>query len=343
MKRGAFLKTLGLGTASLPFVKPATARPVQNQHPLVKPRRLKEGDTIALTAPAGIVYGDDEFDKMQEALESFGLNVRFGEFVRRRYGYFSGTDHQRALDLNRFFADSSVDAIMAVRGGWGGSRILPHLDFDLIARNPKIYCGFSDNTTLHLAFLKQCRMVSYHGPNGNSDWTGLTKESFRNVLMEGKKASFHSNSYVETITPGTAEGPLIGGNLTILTTSLGTGYQPDVSGAVLFVEDVGEPVYKVDRMLTHLKSSGMLDQINGFIFGRCTNCENGSGDNRFTMMEIFQHHIKPLGIPAIYGADIGHEEDNFTLPIGIPARLDAGEGTFRLLESGVDLGDEESE
>lgn len=342
MRRGDFLKTFGFGAMALPILNNSSAvqtRPAQ----LVKPKRLQEGDTIALTAPAGIVYGDDEFERMRKELESFGLNVKFGEFVRKKYGYLSGTDQQRALDLNRFFADRSVDAIMAVRGGWGCARILPYLDFGLIARNPKIYCGFSDNTTLHLAFLQKCGMVSYHGPNGNSDWTKLTKKSFRDVLMDGKKAAFHSKSSVETITAGTAEGPLIGGNLTILTTALGTGYQPDLNGAILFVEDVGEPVYKVDRMMTHLARAGMLDGIKGFIFGRCTDCENGSGDNKFTMMEIFHHHIKPLGVPAIYGADIGHEEDNFTIPVGITARLDASNGVFELQESGVSEDDVRNE
>lgn len=332
MKRSDFLKTFGLGTVSLPFL---TAAASSSTSPLVKPKKLKKGDTIALTAPAGIVYGDDEFERMRDILESFGLRVKFGEFVRKRFGYFSGNDHQRALDLNRFFADPSVDAIMAVRGGWGCARIIPYLDFDLIARNPKIYCGFSDNTTLHLAFLQKCGMVSYHGPNGNSDWTDLTKNSFRDVLIEGKTPVFKSNSHVETITKGEAEGPLIGGNLTILTTALGTPYQPDLDGAILFVEDVGEPVYKVDRMLTHLKRSGVLDNIRGFIFGRCTRCENGSGDNQFTMMEIFHHHIKPLNIPAVYGVDIGHEEDNFTIPVGIRARLNADDGTFEMLERAV--------
>lgn len=333
MKRGDFLKTFSFGAASLSFLNRRGISFPQKH--LVKPQRLKEGDTVALTAPAGIVYGDDEFEKMHEVLESFGLKVRFGEFVRKRFGYFSGTDQQRALDLNRFFADRTVDAIVAVRGGWGCSRILPYLDFDLITRNPKIYCGFSDNTTLHLAFLQYCGMVSYHGPNGNSDWTDLTRENFREVLMEGKRAIFQSNSHVDTITAGIAEGPLLGGNLTILTTSLGTDYQPDLTGAILFVEDVGEPVYKVDRMLTHLIRAGTLEGLKGFIFGRCTDCEKGSGENRFTMMEIFHHHIKPLGIPAVYGVDIGHEEDNFTIPVGIGARLDANSGIFELTEKAV--------
>lgn len=335
MKRRDFFKYAGAGLGSLSLPEARGLSLLSNHPPLVKPKRLNRGDTIALTAPAGIVYDDTEFDRMQDELESLGLNVIFGEFVRKRYGYFAGHDHQRALDLNRFFASPDVDAIMAVRGGWGCSRILPHLDFDLIKKHPKIYCGFSDNTILHLALRKYCGFVTYHGPNGTSAWTDLTRSSFQEVLMEGKKTVFTSNSYIETIAAGEAKGPLMGGNLTLLTTSLGTPYQPDLSGAILFVEDVGEPVYKVDRMLTHLKAAGLLDEINGFIFGRCTDCEKNVGENDFTMMEILDQHLKPLEIPVIYGADIGHEEDNFTLPLGIDARLHAGKKVFELLEEAV--------
>lgn len=335
MKRRDFIKYagIGLGTVSVPFQQKKSE--FFTQDTLIKPAKLKPGDTIALTAPAGIVYDESEFNRMQEELESMGLQVVFGEFVKERHGYFSGNDHQRALDLNRFFADPEVDAIMAVRGGWGCSRILPHLNFEMIREHPKIYCGFSDNTTLHLALRKYAGLISFHGPNGTSKWTELTRNSFRQVLMEGAMAEFRSNSSVETLTGGTAEGPIIGGNLTILTTSIGTPYQPDLTGAILFIEDIGESVYKVDRMLTHLKSAGILDQINGFIFGRCTDCEEDSGNNSFTMMEVLRHHIQPLNIPAIYGADIGHEDDNFTIPVGIQGRLNAGSRTFELLERAV--------
>lgn len=332
MKRHEFLKTAGMGALSLPFYdKKGEKLPGQK---LVKPKRLKEGDTIALTAPAGIVFDESEFDKMRENLESIGLRVVFGEYAKSRHGYFAGNDYQRALDLNRFFANPDVDAIMAVRGGWGCARILPHLNVNLIKRNPKIYCGFSDNTTLHMWLQKKCGFVSFHGPNGTSEWTDLTRNSLKSVLMDGDKAQYKSNSEVKTLAPGVAEGFLTGGNLTILTTSLGTEYQPDLDGALLFLEDIGEPVYKVDRMLTHLARAGILDNINGFIFGRCTDCEDP--DRRFfTMEEMIKQHIIPLRIPAVMGVDIGHEPDNFTIPIGVRARFDANEGVFELLESGV--------
>jgi muramoyltetrapeptide carboxypeptidase len=333
MKRKDFLKTVGLGSAAIPFLD--IQRDGIKSDKIIKPKRLKEGDTVALTAPAGIIYDEEQFDDMASQLRSFGLNVRFGEFVKKRYGYFSGTDHQRALDLNRFFADDEIDGIVAVRGGWGCSRILPFLDFDLIRENPKIYCGFSDNTTLHMAFLSYCGFTSFHGPNGNSEWTDLTQSSFKDVLMKGEKVNYISNSRVDRISSGVASGRFIGGNLTILTTALGTDYQPNTEGAILFVEDVGEPVYKIDRMLTHLHRAGVMDGIHGFIFGRCTNCEKERSENDFTLKQILDHHIKPLGVPAIFGADIGHEKDNFTIPIGLLGTLNADQGVFSLDEEAV--------
>ena len=332
MKRSDFLK-FG-GTAMLtPFI-PFGAKEGYPVPERVKPQALKPGDTIGLTAPAGIVFEEEEFDRMKKVLEEFGLNVRFGEHVKKRHGYFSGTDEERAEDLNNMFADDSIDGIMAVRGGWGCARILPFLDFDIIRKNPKVYCGFSDNTTLHHAFLAFSGLVSYHGPNGNSDWSDLTKDYFQKVIMKGEQAEFISNSIVRTINPGKAEGVLIGGNLTILTTGLGTMYQAAAENVILFVEDIGERTYKIDRMLTHLSRAGILERINGFVFGKCTDCSAGS-DPTFTFQQVLNQHLKPLDIPVIMNADIGHEEDNFTLPQGVKAVLDTDRGSIKLLEKPV--------
>lgn len=331
MRRKDFLKTAGLGMAGFSIFAGASKK---DYNSLVKPKRLKEGDKVALTAPAGIVYDEEEFDRMKKELESFGFEVVFGEYVKERFGYLAGTDRQRANDLNRFFADPDIDGIVAVRGGWGCARILPYLDFEMIKNNPKVYCGFSDNTTLHMAFLHRANLISFHGPNGTSDWTDLTKKSFRSVLMNAEKSVFNSESDIELIFPGTAEGRLMGGNLSILTTTLGTDYQPDTEGAILFVEDIGEPVYKIDRMLVHLNQAGMLDRLAGFIFGRCSNCPDPS-NSQFTLKEVLQQQIQPLGIPAVMGMDISHDPDNFTVPQGVMARFDSGNRSLKLLESAV--------
>ena len=164
-----------------------------------------------MVAPAGIIYEETEFERMKSELQNFGLQTVFGDHVRNRHGYLAGTDANRASDLNRMFENPDIDGIMAVRGGWGCARILPYIDFQMISRNPKVYCGFSDNTTLHHAFMAYSNLHTFHGPNGNSEWTDLTKRSFESVVMNGDRTSYRSNSSVKTLVPGIATGRLIGG------------------------------------------------------------------------------------------------------------------------------------
>ncbi len=331
MKRTDFLKTLGTVSVAPWFIGSSDNGKIKR---LIKPARLKRGDTVGLAAPAGIVFNDDDYIRMRRVLAEFGLRSVFGSNVKNRHGYLAGTDRERAENLNQMFVDPDINGIMAVRGGWGGARILPWLNFKAIARNPKVYCGFSDNTTLHHALAAYCGMVSFHGPNGASEWTDLTRQSFKSVVMDAEKSSYESASTVETITPGKVTGRLIGGNLTILTTTLGTSYQPDFKKAILFIEDIGERSYKIDRMLAHLHHAGALGQLAGLVFGKCTDCSAGPPPT-FSIREVINQHIKPLNIPAIFNADIGHEDDNFTLPMGIEAELDADGGIITLLEPGV--------
>ncbi|MEX2456676.1 MAG: LD-carboxypeptidase [Balneolaceae bacterium] len=332
MKRSDFFKSAGALAVSSTFLGKAVN--AQNKPLRIKPNRLKEGDTIGLVAPAGIIFDGEEFNRMRSVLEEMGFKVKFGDHVRKRHGYFSGEDEERAEDLNRMFADDEVNGIIAVRGGWGCARILRYLDFDMIRKNPKVYSGFSDNTTLHLAILAYSGLVTFHGPMGNSTWSDLTRKYFHEVLVEGKMSEMKSKSKVKTIQDGKSQGGLIGGNLSILTTSLGTPYQPDTRGGILFLEDIGESSYKIDRMLTHLREAGMMEDLAGFVFGKCTNCGDGTQPT-FTLEEVLKQHIEPLGIPAIYGADISHEDDNFTLPMGLQADLNADDGTITLLEEAV--------
>lgn len=331
MNRSQFIRLSSMGAVTLPV---GLTKKSEEKRELIKPKRLEKGNKVAFTAPAGLLHDHRDFRRMREVMESMGLEVVFGEFVRERHGYFAGTDYQRALDLMRFFDDDTVDAIVAVRGGWGCARILPHLDYNVIKANPKIYCGFSDNTTLHLAFNKHCGLVTYHGPNGASEWTDITKSSFIKTLMDGEDVMYTSPQGFTVINPGVAKGRLIGGNLTILTTAIGTDYQPDLTDSILFVEDIAEPPYKIDRMLTHLKRSNMLDKLSGFIFGQCTNCAEPRGAN-FTIEEVLNDHIKPLGIPAMIGKDIGHDPDNLTIPVGLQAELNSKTGTLKALETTV--------
>lgn len=332
MKRSDFIKKTGAAAFTASWAAAGKKEIIKQD--LLRPKKLKPGDTVGLVAPAGIIYDLEEYVLMRRVLADFGLETVFGDHVYKRHGYLAGTDRERANDLNAMFVDREINGIMAVRGGWGCARIIPFLDFKSIARNPKVYCGFSDNTTLHHALLAHCGIISFHGPNGNSDWSELTKNSFRSVVMDGSASEYTSDSNVEILQQGVAHGRLIGGNLSILTTTLGTSFQPDANGAILFLEEVGEDTYRIDRMFAHLKQAGILDQISGFIFGKCTDCSAGNPPT-FEVKEVLEHYILPLKIPAIINADIGHEQDNFTLPMGVQAELNADEGSFRLLEPAV--------
>lgn len=339
MDRKKFLKSAGALAAGGSLIR-NRFEPVELISSPVFPKALKTGDKIAFVAPAGIIFEKDDFARMERVMELKGYRVTFGENVRKRWGYFSGTDRERAEDVNRMFADPDVNAILAVRGGWGCSRILEYIDFDAIKNNPKIYCGFSDNTALEMAIYKKTGLVTFHGPNGNSEWTEFTRRHFSSVLKDGEKTNMQipaaEKPDARTISSGKATGKLLGGNLTIIVSLLGTPYMPDLTGAILFTEDIGEQVYRIDRMLTQLKLAGVLDKISGFVFGQCYDCDEGS-DPTFQLSEILDQHLKPLGIPAFSGTMISHLDNIFTVPQGTRAEMDADELTIRLLEPAVSL------
>lgn len=303
---------------------------------LIKPPRLKEGATLGLVAPASPIYDPAQFDEMLVTLEGLGYNLKLGEHVRDRNGYLAGKDEDRAQDLMDMFTDDSVDGILCVRGGWGCNRILPLLDFKVIKKNPKVFAGFSDITSLHMAILKKTGLITFHGPVGKSEWNSFTLNSWNKVVKAGSEFRYtipedDVNNF--TITKGKATGKLLGGNLSVLVSLIGSEYLPDFKDAILYLEDVGEDVYRIDRMLTQLKLSGILDEINGFVFGKCTDCDAGS--NSLSLKEVFADHISLLDIPAFYGAMISHESKNVTLPVGVQAGISAEDKTIQLLETGV--------
>lgn len=346
MDRRAFLTTL----AALPA---AAALPAQQPKPrgsvtIIKPRRLTAGDTVGLVAPASATFNTVDLEIARESLQALGLTVKVGRHLLGRHGYLAGGDKDRAADINTFFADPSVRAVLPIRGGWGSSRILPYLDFAAIRTHPKVVLGFSDITALLLSIHARTGLVTFHGPNGMGRWDGWSVDYLKRVLfngeavrMENPKELSDRNSLtpienrVQTIIPGTARGRLLGGNLTVLTAIIGSPYLPDFNGSILFLEDVGEDLYRVDRMFTQLKLAGVLEQIRGFVFGTCAECEPGEGFASLTMEEIFADHIKPLGVPAWFGAMIGHQMPQWTVPLGIDATIDATHGTITLNEPAV--------
>jgi muramoyltetrapeptide carboxypeptidase len=284
-----------------------------------------------------------------ESLGALGLNVRLGDHLMARHGYLGGDDKARAADINALFADPAVAAIHPIRGGWGSSRVLPYLDYDVIRRHPKVILGFSDISALLLAIHAKTGLVTYHGPIALGRWDAFSIDYYRRVLFDGESVTYgnkrelsernalvQTEFRVQTIAPGTARGRLLGGNLTVLTTILGSPYLPDWNGAILFAEDVHEEPYRIDRMLTQLKLAGVLDGLKGFVFGSCAECEPGEGNYAvLTLEEIFADHIKPLGIPAWHGAMIGHQQPQWTLPEGVEVEIDATAGTIHLLGAAV--------
>lgn len=330
--------------AALPRDTGGYARPAGL--PIIKPRRLAAGDTVALVAPASATFETTDLDIAKESLEALGLKVALGGHLLDRHGYLAGQDRDRARDINRFFADPGVKAVLPIRGGWGSSRLLPHLDFEQIRRNPKVVLGFSDITALLLAIFAKTGLVTFHGPNGMGRWDAFSADWVRRVLFDGQAVTMENpadrgeflaqtENRIQTITPGVARGRMLGGNLTVLTAIVGSSYLPDWDGAILFLEDVGEDIYRVDRMMTTLKLAGILDRISGFVFGTCSECEPGEGFGSLTLEEVFNDHVKPLGVPAWRGAMIGHRMPQFTIPVGIQVEIDAAAGRIRMLEPAV--------
>jgi len=316
--------------------------------PIARPPRLQAGDAVGIVAPASATFQTVDVDIARESLEALGLTVKIGRHVLSRHGYLAGGDKERADDINTFFADPSIKALVPIRGGWGSSRVLPHLDYDTISRNPKVVVGYSDITALHLAIHARTGLVTFHGPNGMGRWDSWSLDYFKRVLfgaealtmtnldkLSDRNALTPTEHRAQTITAGTARGRLLGGNLTVLTAILGSPYVPSFDGAILFLEDVGEDLYRVDRMFTQLKLAGVLDVVRGFVFGTCAECGPGEGFASLTLEELFADHITSLKIPAWFGAMIGHQTPQWTVPIGVEAEIDASKGTITLLSPAV--------
>lgn len=314
---------------------------------LVKPPRLRPGDTVGLIEPAGFTDDAFDLDLVTDTIRAMDLKPRLARHLTDRHGYLAGTDADRAADVNAMFADRDVRAVFAVRGGWGCARILPLLDFATIRANPKLLIGFSDITALHLAFAAKAGFTTIHGPNAASSWGSFSWDGFRAVAFDGAMPTFanppgHEDRLaqragrIRTFHPGKASGRLLGGNLTVLAALMGTPWLPDFTGAILFIEDIGEAPYRIDRMLTQLALGGVLGKLAGVVFGQCTDCgASGPSYGGFTLSQVLQQHLAPLGIPAFQGAQFGHVANQFSLPVGVRAEMDADLGTIRLLEPAV--------
>jgi muramoyltetrapeptide carboxypeptidase len=328
---------------------PALALSAQTTTGLLRPPALKPGDTIGLITPATYVSDPDRIALALRTIEYFGLKPKLAANVRKRNGYLGGTVEQRLDDLHTMFRDTSVNAVFCLRGGYGSGQLLDRIDYDLIRRNPKIFIGYSDITAMHLAIQKMSGLVTFHGPVVMSRFSDYTQKHFRKALFETTPIGEVTNPpdsnplrpahVLRTVRPGKARGRLVGGNLSLILSLMGTPYEIDTKGKILFVEDVGEEPYSLDRMLTNLRLAGKLKSAAGIIFGECSGCHardfQPGFESSLSVGEVVDDIFGTLDIPVLSGLTIGHTDDQLTLPMNVMASLDADSGKLVLEESGV--------
>ena len=342
MDRRHFIGSSALAALGLTLAGSGIARAAPRMRQLL-PVPLNPGDTVGLVSPSGATDDSLSIQLAREAMEALGLRVKVGVHALSRNGHLAGTDAERAGDLNAMFADREVKGIICVRGGSGAARLLPLLDYERIRRNPKVLLGYSDITALHCALQAKTGLVTFHGPIGSGSWNRFNAEQFRQLFFERQLMEYRNKqeagdelvprrNRTMTINPGKARGALVGGNLAVLSALAGSSYLPAFDGKILFLEDVSEAPYRIDRMMSTLKLMGALDRIAGFVWGECSDCNPGGGYGSLTIEQILDHYLKPLKIPAYRAAMIGHIREQFILPVGGEVELDADAGTLRMLQ-----------
>jgi muramoyltetrapeptide carboxypeptidase len=305
--------------------------------PAIQPSRMKKGDVIAIVAPASPIELRDALEGGIAALERMGFRVHFSDRIFQSSRYLAGNDPERAEELMQAFEDPLVKAIIALRGGYGCARLVPLLTEKRLRPHPKIFIGFSDLTTLHLYFHKHFGWTTIHGPMAASpalrNITPQQEQNFISLLTDPNYHPALSFPYLETWIQGVAEGPLIGGCLSLITASLGTAYEIETEGRILFLEDQGEAPYRLDRMLTHLRLAGKLQPLAGILLGDFQDCESTQGN--YSSSEILREALAGLKIPVIANFPAGHGRDNWAIPLGANVHLNANEGIIKFMDSAV--------
>lgn len=347
MDRRDFNKQL-LATASMLPMMNFAARGSDNQFPrkIIKPKQLKRGDTVGLVTPASPIT-EEQLQLAVSNLEKIGLRVAYNEKrVLAKHGYLAGSDLLRADEINLMFQNPKIDGVWCVRGGYGGARILGMLNYKVIKANPKVFVGYSDITALHHAIFKYTGLVCFHGPAAASEFSDYSVAHLENVLMNPQPKYLiepsvenlnmeDSNYKPLALSKGVAEGRLIGGNLTLVASLIGTYFDVNYDNRIVFLEDVGEKPYRIDRMITQLLMSGKFQRVRAVALGIFSNCEARTDEDSLTLMEVLADRFQYFKIPVIYGMSFGHIANQFVLPFGIEARLDAENNTLQLLESAV--------
>jgi muramoyltetrapeptide carboxypeptidase len=305
--------------------------------PIIHPAALKPGDTIGIIAPAGPVENREAFLAGVATLERLGFRVKYSDRIFSSHRYLAGCDHERAEELERTFADPEVQAVIPLRGGYGCARLIPLLHEKELRHHPKIFMGFSDLTTLHLFFRRRFGWVTFHGPMTASkalaDLAGEQEKHLLSLWTDPRYRPQFAFPELATFTPGVCEGPLAGGCLSLVVASLGTSYEIKTEGKVLFFEDLGEPPYRIDRMLTQLKLAGKLDSPAGILLGNFADCDEGVSG--YTTADVLREFFEPMGIPVLAHFPAGHGVENWGLPLGIRVRLNADNRTLEFLEPAV--------
>lgn len=311
---------------------------------LRKPAPLLPGDTIGLISPSGPTTADgtttpETVELARRRLHGAGFRTVLAPHAMDVRGYLAGADADRISDLHAMFSDPNINGILCIRGGYGAHRLLDRLDYDLIRRHPKVFVGYSDITALHMAFHTQAGLVTFHGAMAGAisradphDFFGLLRAVTRTNPL-GRLVNPAGAPRIETLVPGIAEAELIGGNAALLTALMGTPYQPEFAGKILFLEDLGDHIYRLDRKLAHLRLAGVLQQVEGIVIGECR--YPSEPPPALSLRQILEDLVLPIGKPAIYGLACGHGTYHLTFPVGVRARLDASECVLSIEEAGV--------
>ena len=303
----------------------------------VKPERLLPGDTVGVIAPASPT-SLDALENGIQFLKELGLDVKLGKNINNSFGYLAGTDQERLADLHQMFADPDVKAIICARGGYGTARFAGQLDYELIKKNPKIFLGYSDITFLHTAISNETGLVTFHGPMPASDFSKegahpLSKESYFFLFEPEKLCYTEEFTPLEPIVEGMASGPIVGGNLTLIVSSLGTPYEINTQEKLLLIEEINEEPRAIDRMMNQLLMAGKLTDSAGIIIGDFNGCERRS-ENSLSLSEVMNHYLRLAGKPAMKGFQFGHCNPNIMVPLGVPATLNTFSKSL-IVESGI--------
>lgn len=301
---------------------------------MIYPKPLHNEATIGLIAPCSPLPLE-RLLRCIDTITALGYKVSLGKTARQSlHGYLAGNDQTRARDINQMFEDDSIDAIFCIRGGYGSTRIMDLIDYPLIRKHPKIFVGYSDVTSYHLALYRFCNLITFHGPMVSSnmvdDFDSYTYESLMTSLSMPSSMKFHNpnNQQLCTLVPGCARGRIIGGCLSLVAPAIGTFYQPDFHGTILFLEDVDETLPRCDKLMNQLKNSGVFDQVNGVLLGNFKDCINPN-DKDYTMFDFFRDFFKTYNKPVLWGIQSGHDKPMGTIPLGTICNMNTDEHSIR--------------